>query len=121
VIRLDLKKVAEFARGAETEDLLDRVTIYRDQMEPEALEVLGEELDRRGITPEDIDRHTIDREATGIVTRDGAALRCTYCDRPAVKRGWAWHWLWGKLPVIPRPVAWCDVHRPAKRYESASD
>jgi hypothetical protein len=121
VLRLDLKKVAEFARDADTEDLLDRVTVYRDQMEPEAVDVLEAELDRRGVSADEIDRHAADRGASALVTADGSTVRCTYCDRPAVKRGWAWHWLWGKLPVLPRPVAWCEVHRPAKRDESAAD
>src|SRR5262245_46368269 len=111
VLSLDLKKVAEFARGAQTEDLLDRVTVFRDQMEPAALEVIEAELDRRGVTPEDIDRHTIDREAAGIVTRDGTAMRCSFCDRPAVDRRWGWHRLWGLVPVFPRRIARCEVHR----------
>src|SRR5262249_48724445 len=111
VLSLDLKKVAEFARGAETEDLLDRVTVFRDQMEPAALEVIEAELDRRGITPDGIDRHTVDREAAGIVTRDGTAMRCSFCDRPAVDHRWGWHRLWGLVPVFPRRIARCDVHR----------
>jgi hypothetical protein len=110
VLRLDLKNVAEFARGAETEDLLDRVTVFRDQMEPAAIEVFEAELDRLGITPEDIDRHVIDREVAGIVTRDGFAVRCTWCDRPAVERRWGWHRLWGLIPVFPRRIARCEVH-----------
>src|SRR5262245_49520354 len=43
-MRLDLEKVRANARAASTEDLLDRVTVFRDGLEPEAVAVLEEEL-----------------------------------------------------------------------------
>ena len=35
-MRFELRRVAEFIRRADTEELLDRVTIYREGMEPAA-------------------------------------------------------------------------------------
>ncbi len=115
VLNLDLKKVAEFAKAAETEDLLDRVTVYRDQMEPAAIEVLEAELVERGFTDDTILAHAAERNASAIVDSDGATVRCSFCDRPAVEKGWGWHRLWGKFNVIPRIVARCEVHRIVSR------
>ena len=39
-MRLDLRKIAEFIRRANTEELLDRVTVYREGMEPAALDLM---------------------------------------------------------------------------------
>jgi len=47
-----------------------------------------------------------------LMDPDGVALKCTYCDRPAVIRGWGWHRLWGVLPVFPRHLNWCEIHEP---------
>ena len=46
----DLRRVAEYIRRADTEELLDRVTVYREGMEPAALDLMEGELDRRGVT-----------------------------------------------------------------------
>jgi hypothetical protein len=109
-MELNLKRVAEFIRGAETEDLLDRVTVYRDGMEPAALDLMEMELDRRGVSRDDISAHDDMRRETAIILPDGTALRCSFCDRPAVRRGFGWHKLFGRVPVFPRVFARCELH-----------
>src|SRR5262245_132920 len=102
-MRFDLKRVAEFIRRAETEELLDRVTVYREGMEPAALDLMEGELDRRGITREEIADHDAMRRETAIMLPDGTALRCSFCNRPAVVRRSRWHKLFGVVPIFPRP------------------
>jgi hypothetical protein len=114
---LELHAVALFIRRADTEDLLDRVTVYRDSMEPAAVDLMENELWRRGLTPEQVARHA---ESRGEVVRraDGSAVRCThrdrsrgfYCDRPAVSVRWQWFRLWGKVPVLKWPLPRCEEH-----------
>ena len=109
MLKLDLDRVRDNAAKATTEDLLDRVTVYRSGMEPAALEVIEAELLRRGVGPREIAAHALAGENT---PRDasGLAVRCTRCARPAVWRGWAMHKLWGVLPLFPRRVALCAEH-----------
>lgn len=110
MLALDLKRVAAFVREADTEELLDRVTVYRAGMEPAALDLMEAELDRRGVTRSDITDHHIERRQRAIILADGTALRCNFCVRPAVVRRWGWHRLFGVLPVFPRVFARCDKH-----------
>lgn len=109
-MRFDIRKVAAYVRRADTEELLDRVTVYRDGMEPAALDLMEGELDRRGVSREEIADHDRDRRATAILLPDGTAARCTFCDRPAVARRWGWHRLWGRVPVFPRLFRRCPDH-----------
>jgi hypothetical protein len=116
-MEFDLKPVAEFIRQADTEDLLDRVTVFRESMEPAAVDLMENELWRRGVTPDEVAEHAAER---GDVVRraDGTVVRCThrdrsrgfYCDRPAVGVHWHWFRLWGKVPVVPWPLPRCGVH-----------
>jgi hypothetical protein len=109
-MHFDLKRVAAYIRGADTEDLLDRVTVYREGMEPAALDLMEMELDRRGITRDEIAEHDRERRESAIMLPDGTAMRCNFCDRPAVARGWGWHRLYGRIPVFPRKIACCEQH-----------
>src|SRR5438552_10475878 len=98
----DRDKVRENVRQSDTEDLLDRVTVYRAHMEPDALYVIEEELRRRGVTAADIDAHARRREEVGLCEDGGMPAKCSFCARPAVARGWGWHryqgrWLPGRL------------------------
>ncbi len=113
-MQYDGDKVRENAHKAEMEDLLDRVTVYREGMEPDALYVIEDELRRRGVTAADVDAHARRRGAAGLCDDRGLPARCSLCDRPAVTRGWGWHRLWGRrwLPVLPRPLWYCETHRP---------
>jgi hypothetical protein len=111
-MEFDLKTVAAFIRKAETEDLLDRVTVYRDGMEPAAVDLMENELWRRGITPDELANHARERQERLLITREGQPVRCQYCERPAASRRWGWYRIWGRLPVIPWPLALCVVHAP---------
>src|SRR5690242_38547 len=101
-MRFDPERVRQNARQATTEDLLDRVTVYREGMEPEALAIIEQELHDRGVWAEHIEAHAEQRSRTAIPREDGTATPCSYCERPAVDEGWDWHHLWGLLPVFPR-------------------
>jgi hypothetical protein len=109
----DPERVKQNAAAATTEDLLDRVTVYRHEMEPVALDIVEAELWRRGIRQVDVDRHEEERRQAGVLARpDGGVRRCAWCDRPASVRVWGWHRLWGKVPLFPRLFDLCPVHAP---------
>jgi hypothetical protein len=110
-MELNLKRVAEFIRKAETEELLDRVTVYREGMEPAALDLMEMELDRRGVSRDDIADHDEKRRESAIILVDGTALRCSFCNRPAIVRARGWHRLFGRVPVFPRVFARCELHQ----------
>lgn len=114
-MEFDLRRVAEFVRGADTEELLDRVTVYRDGMEPAALDLMEGELDRRGVTREAIAAHDAQRREHAIMLPDGTAMRCNFCDRPAVVRALRFHRLFGRIPVFPMRFAYCDFHAEQRR------
>jgi hypothetical protein len=115
------ERVADNVRQATTEDLLDRVTVYRAGMEPDALAIIEGELQDRGVYRDQIRAHAAQRKGEVIWRPDGTAAPCSWCDRPAVAAGWGWHWvsvvLWGKrrpvVPVFPRYYYYCAAHRPA--------
>src|SRR6188508_2633777 len=121
-MELNLKLVAEYIRKAPTEELLDRVTVYREGMEPAALDLMEGELDRRGVTRADIADHYLTQREQAILLPDGTAMRCSFCDRPAVKQARGWHRmklripLIGRLigragiPIFPKVFAYCDFH-----------
>jgi hypothetical protein len=119
-MHFDLKRVAEFIRRAETEELLDRVTVYREGMEPAALELMEGELDQRGVTRDDIAEHDANRRATAIMLPDGTALRCSFCARPAAVQARGWHKLFGRIPIFPRLFAYCTTHARGKRRREAN-
>jgi hypothetical protein len=116
-MKLDLKRVAEYIRRAATEELLDRVTVYREGMEPAALDLMEGELDRRGVTREEIAAHGARRRETAIFLADGTAMRCSFCDRPAVKQARGWHRLFGLVPIFPKLFAYCEIHSSEKKEE----
>jgi hypothetical protein len=125
-----LREIAQYVRTAPTEELLDRVTIYREGMEPAALDHMEGELDRRGVTRAQIADHDAKQRATAIMLPDGTAKRCCRCNRPAVRDARGWHWmkvgipfigmligrgsvpLGFSIPVFPRLHAYCEVHDP---------
>jgi hypothetical protein len=113
-MRLNPKRVQENISRAATEDLLDRATVYRGEMEPAALEMIDEELRRRGVSAGAVADHAARREAE-VVRTPGGVLHCCRCHRPAVEEGWDWFRLLGGLvPVFPRHVGWCEEHRPPR-------
>jgi hypothetical protein len=108
----DLRRVEANAREAATEDLLDRVTVYRAGMEPAALRIIEAELRRRDITANEIETHARERERETRMLPDGTAARCSFCHRPALAEAWGWHRLWGRLPLFPRRHRYCREHMP---------
>ena len=103
-MEFDLKRVAEYIRGADTEELLDRVTVYREGMEPAALDLMEGELDRRGVTRTDMAAHDAQRREAALMLPDGTAVRCNFCDRPAVQQARGWHRLRLRLPLVGRLI-----------------
>lgn len=106
-------RVRANVRQATTEDLLDRVTVYRQGMEDEALVIIEDELRSRGVRGEEITDHALRRERDTLRLPDGSAAGCSFCHRPAVAHGWSWHRVWGLLPVFPRYFFYCDHHQPS--------
>jgi hypothetical protein len=109
---MDPARVRESAQAASTEYLLDRVTVFRGELEGPAVAALEAELGARGLGRADVDAHAAGRERAGVLRRpDGTVVRCDYCPRPAARRRWGWHRLWGWfLPLFPRPVHLCGAH-----------
>ena len=112
-MKFDPQRVRANVRRADTEDLLDRATVFRAGMEPEALDLIEAELRARGLSSAAMEAHAARRRDQIIPLPDGTAVRCSFCDRPAVDQGWGWHRLWGLLPVFPRYYSYCEHHRPA--------
>jgi hypothetical protein len=112
-MELNLDRVRLNVRNSDTDDLLNRVTIFREGMEPEALKIIEDELIQRGVTVEQVEAHMAKR--TEVLFRsDGTAVKCNFCYNPAVEWGWGWHRLFGLIPLFPRQFAWCEKHRPTK-------
>lgn len=110
-MKLNLERVRHNVAQATTEDLLDRATVYRADMEPEALEVIEEELLRRGVQAAKWAEHA-DRQRQAIVRGEDGPVRCCRCSRPAVRQGWTWYRFLGVLPLFRRQVGWCAEHKP---------
>lgn len=117
-MRLDPERVLANARESTTEDLLDRVTVYRAGMEPEALAILEAELRDRGVTAAQIHMHSRSVGERCLRYSDGTALQCSFCRRPAIAIGWGWHRLWGRLPLFPRRFRYCADHQPHHEPEA---
>ena len=119
-MEFDLDRVRENVRAATTEDLLDRATVYRAGLEPDALPVILEELKTRGVTPEAIVRHEAARRGV-VFDSAGPAVPCGKCHKPAVAREWGWHRMFGKLPLFPRPFYLCEEHRTSGDYDDETN
>ena len=109
-MKIDSQKILSNARQASTDDLLDRVTVYRQAMEAEALAIFEEELRSRGVSREAIATHGRELEKLYLRSADGAVLECSFCRCPAVVERWGWHRLWGVLPIFPRRFRSCQNH-----------
>jgi hypothetical protein len=110
VPRFDPAKVLANASRAETEDLLDRVTVFREAMEADALDIITAELARRGIRPEEIIEHERQLKHRIIKDQRGLPARCSFCNRAAVESAIGWHKLWRLLPLFRREFYYCDRH-----------
>lgn len=106
----DAGRVRINVRQAETEDLLDRITVYREGMEPEAVEIVETELRSRGIGIDQIEAHA--RKRDGVIRHpDGTARTCSFCHRPAIaqKKGWQ-RIFFDRIPVFPKSFFYCEKH-----------
>jgi hypothetical protein len=115
MLEFDRERVRANVREATTADLLDRATVYAEGMEPEALDVIEAELRSRGVMREELEAHAERSRLPRQEREDGPAARCSFCDRPAVERGWGWHRLWGVVPLFPRPFRYCTDHAARRR------
>lgn len=109
-MKFDPVRVEAFARKAPTEELLDRVTVYRAELEPAAVELFEAELAGRGVTAGQITTHETARQQAVIGRPGGGVLRCRFCARPAVTRRRGWHKLLGLVPLFPREYGYCAEH-----------
>ena len=106
------KKLLLNIRLADTEDLLDRVTVYRAGMEPDAIDMIVAELSRRGVQAAQIAEHAEICRNECLFDADGTAKMCSLCRKPAIMEGWGWHRVMGKLPLFPRWRRYCKKHAP---------
>jgi hypothetical protein len=110
MLEFDPEKVLLNARAATDEDLLNRVTVFRNQMEPEAVNIIEAELRSRGVTAAQQLAHA-DKFTDGVIVRtDGTVAYCSFCRQPAIAQRWGWHRLWGKVPLFPKRVHDCSQH-----------
>lgn len=117
----DLARVAENIRKSETEDLLNRATIYRADMEPAALDLIEQELAQRGLGRDQVREYAERIGAETIVSDKGYVERCRFCDRPAVAVGWGWYRILRTIPVVPRRLYFCRIHQPGQPAEPVVD
>jgi hypothetical protein len=104
----DINQVREDAHQTSTDVLLDWVTLYRDTLTAEQVEVFETELRGRGVGREEIVQHA-QLWANALRGRDGEPRLCSLCRRPALTRAWGWQRLW-LLPFFPRKFFHCDRH-----------
>lgn len=107
------EKVLANVAQADTDDLIDRVTAYRNGMEPEAIDMIEDELHRRGISNHVIEERRQAYFGECLLYPDGTAMMCSFCRKPAVARGWGWHKLLHTIPLFPRRFLYCKNHAPA--------
>src|SRR5262245_37105598 len=119
-MKLDPERVWQNAREATTVDLLDRLTAYRDGLDPEAKPILEAELRERGIGAMEIHAHGLALEGKCLKNSDGAVARCSWCLRPAVIMAWGWFRLWRVLPLYPWKYRYCQDHAPSCSGGAAS-
>lgn len=117
---LNLDRVRQNVQKASTEDLLDRATVYRSEMEVTALPIIDAELSKRGVSVDEVQAHLESRKQAKS-RADGTILNCSFCYKPAMREGWGWHRLFGVLPVFPRPLAWCADHDPGSKPIPVAD
>jgi hypothetical protein len=120
MLQVDFGSLQKNVASAETDDLLDRVTVYRDELIPEAISLILEELVHRGIRPTDVESY---RLRLGPVLRrdDGTVRVCSFCRKPATASGWGWHYLFKMIPVFPRYLWYCHTHLEVNQASTDSD
>jgi ATP-dependent helicase YprA (DUF1998 family) len=115
MLQFDTQKCLVELRQADTADLLDRVTAYRQGMEPEAIELIEQELQQRGIDQAAMNAHAERCVGECLFDANGTAQSCSRCRRPAVAVVRRWQRLWRVLPIYSRSVRLCKEHLHADR------
>ena len=87
---------------AATDDLLDRATAYRADMDAEAIELIEQELHKRGVTAAQIAEHREAVERECVLDANGSAKMCMVCRKPAVREVWGWHKIMNTIPIFAR-------------------
>jgi hypothetical protein len=106
-------KLLNYARTAETPLLLDRVTVLKAGMDPDAIEIFLAELARRGVGPERIRDHELDWKTRVLTRPDGLPATCVWCGRAATVQRQAWHKFFRLIPVYKRTQYYCEDHAPS--------
>jgi hypothetical protein len=106
------EKRLQYARTAETPVLLDRVTVLREDMDPDAVEIFLAELARRGVGPDRIRDHELAWKTRVLQRPDGLPATCVWCGRAATVQRQAWHKFLRLVPVYRRTLYYCDAHAP---------
>lgn len=112
VMMLELNRQRLLANAAKTDtwELLDRVTVLREHMEAEAVEIAEAELARRGISPEEIIAHGKKWKHRVLRDEQGMVWCCALCGRAAVAEEMDWYRLWGLVPIFRRRYRYCETH-----------
>jgi hypothetical protein len=120
IMEISPAKLLAHVGQMEQAELLDRVTVFRDALEPDAVEVMEAELARRGIGPEEIHQHY--RQIKHRVLRDahGIPAQCSWCERAAVEMREDFHKLWRLIPVAKRIWYYCERHFAEKEPKAGS-
>ncbi len=111
IMHLDLEKVRIYAKKADNRSLLDRVTVFRQGMEPAAIEIIKKELLERGISPADISQHESAYKDLVIRGPEGLPRLCKKCALPAICREWGWLKVFGFIPLLPWQHLYCEEHK----------
>lgn len=119
-MHFDADRVRENAKRADTPDLLDRVTVYRAEIDERAYPIIIQELRTRGITATDVMTHEESR-GEHLKHPAGYVQKCSLCPQPAMTTARGWFRLFGLVPFIPRTVYLCQTHAPQPTPASASD
>ena len=106
-------KLLNYAHAAETPVLLDRVTVLKEGMNPDTIEIFLAELARRGIGPEMIRDHEREWKLKTLDRPDGLPATCVWCGRAATVQRQAWHKFLRLIPVYKRTQYYCAEHAPA--------
>ena len=112
MLKFDSQKTLVEIRTAPTNDLVDRITAFRQGMEPAAIEMIEQELHGRGVSQPEIDARAEECRRDCLFDATGTAVVCSRCRRPAVTEVLAWHRVFGVLPLFPRRLCYCKEHRP---------
>ncbi len=108
---LNLEKVRVYATNASNRELLDRVTVFKSGMEPNALTIIHQELRHRGVTQTQIQDHETLLEPLVIRGPEGMPRICKKCSLPAISCEWGWLKVFGFIPILPWKNLFCEDHK----------